>query len=79
MRDASEDRPTKAFWTARVVGAEVAEVKIIPLYGHLYSQSSPGFISEFGESSAIPFFEIPMASMFNVGKVWNGRNVGIRL
>lgn len=46
VRDGSEDKITKGYWTVRVIGAEVEKVKIIPLYEHLYSQKAPDFVSE---------------------------------
>ena len=49
VRDGSEARIGKGYWTMRVVGAEVDRVKIIPLYEHLYSQLAPDFVSENDE------------------------------
>jgi len=46
VRDGSEDKIRKGYWTMKVIGAEVEKGKIIPLYEHLYSQNAPGFISE---------------------------------
>jgi hypothetical protein len=46
VRDGSEKKLSKGYWTVRVVGAELDRVKIIPLYEHLYSQDAPDFDSE---------------------------------
>lgn len=46
VRDGSEKKLSKGYWTVRVVGAELERVKIIPLYEHLYSQDAPDFESE---------------------------------
>jgi len=46
IRDASEEKITKGYWTMKVIGAEVEKGKIIPLYEHLYSQDAPDFVSE---------------------------------
>jgi hypothetical protein len=46
VRDGSEDKISRGYWTVRVIGAEVERVKIIPLYEHLYSQNAPDFVSE---------------------------------
>jgi len=46
VRDGSEKKLSKGYWTVRVVGAELDRVKIIPLYEHLYSQNAPEFESE---------------------------------
>ncbi|UCD58272.1 MAG: transposase [Candidatus Hydrogenedentota bacterium] len=46
VRDGSEKKLSRGYWTVRVVGAELQRVKIIPLYEHLYSQRAPDFESE---------------------------------
>lgn len=46
VRDGSEEKITKGYWTVRVMGAEVERVKTIALYQPLYSQNAPDFISE---------------------------------
>jgi hypothetical protein len=46
IRDGSEDKITKGYWTMKVIGAEVEKGKIVPLYEHLYSQDAPDFVSE---------------------------------
>lgn len=46
VRDASEETVGKGYWTVQVVGAELETVKIVPLYGRLYSQDAPDFDSE---------------------------------
>jgi hypothetical protein len=46
VRDGSEKKLSKGYWTMKVVGAELERVKIVPLYEHLYSQDAPDFDSE---------------------------------
>jgi hypothetical protein len=46
VRDGSEDKITKGYWTMKVIGAEMEKGNIIPLYEHLYSHDAPGFVSE---------------------------------
>jgi len=46
VRDGSEKTLSRGYWTVRVIGAELDEVKIVPLYEHLYSQNAPDFDSE---------------------------------
>ncbi len=46
VRDGSEKKLTRGYWTVQVIGADLDEVKIVPLYEHLYSQNAPGYDSE---------------------------------
>lgn len=46
VRDGSKDQLSWGYWTLQVIGAELDEVKVTPLYYHLYSQVAPGFVSE---------------------------------
>ncbi|MDI6765189.1 MAG: transposase, partial [Thermodesulfobacteriota bacterium] len=46
VRDGSTGDIGSGYWTVQVIGAELDEVKVTPLYGHLYSQVAPGFVSE---------------------------------
>lgn len=46
VRDGSEKRITSGYWTVNVIGAELSGRRITPLYGDLYSQKNPEFISE---------------------------------
>jgi len=46
VRDGSTGEITHGYWTLQVIGAELDEVKVTPLYHHLYSQVAPGFVSE---------------------------------
>ena len=49
VRDGSTGEITDGYWTVKVIGAELEEVKVTPLYEHLYSQEAPGFVSENDE------------------------------
>ena len=46
VRDGSKDELSWGYWTLQVIGAELDEVKVTPLYYHLYSHVAPGFVSE---------------------------------
>lgn len=46
VHDGSENSIRKGYWSMQVIGAEVEEVEITPLYGELYSQDALGFTSE---------------------------------
>jgi len=46
VRDGSEGELADGYWTCDVVGVEVGEAQIIPLYHELYSPRAPGFSSE---------------------------------
>jgi hypothetical protein len=46
VRDGSEGVLANGYWTLNVVGTEVGETGIIPLYSSLYSQQAPEFRSE---------------------------------
>jgi len=46
VRDGSEGTLAKGYWMLNVVGTEVGEARIIPLYSSLYSQEAPEFRSE---------------------------------
>lgn len=46
VRDGSEKTLSRGYWTVRVIGADLDEVKIVPLYERLYSQNAPDFDSE---------------------------------
>jgi len=46
VRDGSEKKLANGYWTISVLGAEVKETSLVPLYGSLYSQESPDFQSE---------------------------------
>jgi len=46
VRDGSTGELADGYWTLRVIGAELDEVRVTPLYHHLYSQVAPGFVSE---------------------------------
>jgi len=46
VRDGSENTLANGYWTLSVVGAEVETTSVVPLYGSLYSQESPDFLSE---------------------------------
>jgi hypothetical protein len=49
VRDGSTGRIGKGYWTLQVIGAELDEVKVTPLYHRLYSHVAPGFESENSE------------------------------
>ena len=49
VRDGSENRLSKGYWTISVISAECGEQEITPLYQTLYSQEAPGFLSENAE------------------------------
>ncbi|MFH1313974.1 MAG: transposase [Candidatus Eisenbacteria bacterium] len=49
VRDGSTGELTNGYWTVKVIGSELDEVKVTPLYEHLYSQRAPGFVSENDE------------------------------
>lgn len=44
--DGSEKALANGYWTISVLGAEVGKSSLVPLYGSLYSQKSPDFLSE---------------------------------
>lgn len=44
--DGSKGRIGSGYWTVQVIGAELDEVHMRPLFHHLYSQRAPGFVSE---------------------------------
>lgn len=44
--DGSEGAVAHGYWTCHVVGAEVGEMALTPLYGRLFSQRGPDFRSE---------------------------------
>jgi hypothetical protein len=44
--DGSEGTVGRGYWSLQIIGAEVEEVEMTPLYGELYSQDAPGFKSE---------------------------------
>lgn len=46
VHDGSEGTLANGYWTVNVVSAELSGKRIKPLYGSLYSQESPAFISE---------------------------------
>jgi len=46
VRDGSEGRLANGYWTCSVIGAEVGERALTPLYSRLYSQAGPDFQSE---------------------------------
>jgi hypothetical protein len=46
VRDGSTGELTNGYWTLKVIGSELEEVHMTPLYEHLYSQDAPGFVSE---------------------------------
>lgn len=49
VRDGSEGELAHEYWALNVIGIEVGEAQIIPLYGRLYSQRDPDFQSENAE------------------------------
>jgi len=49
VRDGSTGELTNGYWTLKVIGSELEEVQMTPLYEHLYSQEAPGFVSENAE------------------------------
>jgi hypothetical protein len=46
VRDGSTGEITSGYWTVKVIGAELDEVRVTPLYDHLYSHIAPDFVSE---------------------------------
>lgn len=46
IRDGSEKILANSYWTISIIGAEVGNTSLFPLYGSLYSQKSPDFLSE---------------------------------
>ena len=46
VRDGSTGRIGNGYWTLQVIGAELDEVSVTPLYHRLYSHVAPGFESE---------------------------------
>jgi hypothetical protein len=46
VRDGSEKTLANGYWTIAVLGAKVETTSLVPLYGSLYSQESPDFLSE---------------------------------
>ncbi|MBW2038257.1 MAG: hypothetical protein JRI46_01450 [Deltaproteobacteria bacterium] len=49
VRDGSEGVLADGYWTCDMVGVEVGEAEIVPLYHELYSPLAPGFRSENDE------------------------------
>lgn len=47
--DGSEEELANGYWALSVIGTEVGEPRLIPLYGRLYSQRDPDFQSENAE------------------------------
>lgn len=47
--DGSEGEVANGYWTCNVIGAEVGEVALTPLYSRLFSQAGPDFRSENAE------------------------------
>lgn len=46
VHDGSENKIGNGYWLLQIIGAEVDDVKITPLYSHLYSQDAPDHDSE---------------------------------
>lgn len=46
VRDGSTGEITSGYWTLKVIGSELDEVRVTPLYGRLYSHIAPDFKSE---------------------------------
>ncbi len=46
IRDGSAKRLTEGYWMVSVVGAEAGQRRMIPIWGEVFSQESPEFISE---------------------------------
>jgi len=46
VHDGSDHKIGDGYWLMQVVGAEIDEIKITPLYGKLYSQDAPDYESE---------------------------------
>ena len=46
VRDGSTGRLGNGYWTLQVIGVELDEVRVTPLYHRLYSHVAPGFESE---------------------------------
>jgi hypothetical protein len=49
VRDGSEGQLADGYWVCNVIGAELHDNGIIPLYQHLYSAEAPDFVSENDE------------------------------
>jgi len=49
VRDSSEGALANGYWTCNVIGVEVGERLLTPLYSRLYSQRGPDFQSENAE------------------------------
>ena len=49
VRDGSEKRIGRGYWTCQVMGVECGGSEIVPLYHELHSQEAPDFISENNE------------------------------
>jgi len=49
VRDGSEKSEGRGYWTLEVIGTEVANPRVIPLYGRLYSHRAPDHQSENAE------------------------------
>lgn len=49
VRDGSEGSVGKGYWTCSVIGAEIGEPGLTPLYSRLYSQAGPDYQSENAE------------------------------
>jgi len=59
VRDSSEGALANGYWTCNVIGIEVGERLLTPLYSRLYSQAGPDFQSENAEiRKAIPFVSV---------------------
>jgi hypothetical protein len=46
VRDGSEGKLARGYWTCEVVGAECGRSEVVPLYHELYSSQAEGFVSE---------------------------------
>lgn len=46
VRDGSEKGEGRGYWTLEVIGTEVSNPRVIPLYGRLYSHRAPDYQSE---------------------------------
>ena len=47
MRDGSDGgQIVNGYWTTQVIGAQLGENQVLPLYQELYSQDAPDFKSE---------------------------------
>jgi len=46
VRDGSKKELADGYWLCQVIGVEAQSQEIVPLYGELYSQEAPDFVSE---------------------------------